>query len=185
MRVQTTLPLWNSCHCPSGSQQLEVVSWNAVSGLSKNSRHVGQDPSNAFERQVNWKLFEWYRIHPTIYSVRSRLQSEQGLTFTEFTYQLLQAYDFQTLHQTHQCTIQIGGSDQWGNIVAGIELISKSASTSEPFETRAFGITTPLLVSSSGEKFGKSAGNAVWIDKDRTSIFDFYQVSWLLKKWTQ
>ncbi|KZS98464.1 hypothetical protein SISNIDRAFT_404137, partial [Sistotremastrum niveocremeum HHB9708] len=108
-------------------------------------------------------------------SVRSRLQSEQGLTFTEFTYQLLQAYDFQTLHQTHQCTIQIGGSDQWGNIVAGIELISKSASTSEPFETRAFGITTPLLVTSSGEKFGKSAGNAVWIDKDRTSIFDFYQ----------
>lgn len=72
--------------------------------------------------------------------------------------------------------MQIGGSDQWGNIVAGIELISKSATTSEPFETRAFGVTTPLLVSSSGEKFGKSAGNAVWIDKDRTSIFDFYQV---------
>ncbi|KAF9526001.1 hypothetical protein CPB83DRAFT_858482 [Crepidotus variabilis] len=111
-------------------------------------------------------------------SVRSRLESRQGLSFTEFTYQLLQAYDFYHLHQQHGCTIQIGGSDQWGNIVAGLELINKlnSHSTSTPqAHKEAFGITTPLLTTSNGQKFGKSAGNAVWLDPELTSVFDFYQ----------
>jgi len=109
-------------------------------------------------------------------SVRTRLDSQQGLSFTEFTYQLLQAYDFYYLHQHHGCTIQVGGSDQWGNIVAGLELINKLKPQS-PKHNEAYGITTPLLTTSTGEKFGKSAGNAVWLDPELTSVFDFYQVS--------
>ncbi|PPQ67253.1 hypothetical protein CVT25_005837 [Psilocybe cyanescens] len=109
-------------------------------------------------------------------SVRSRLSSQQGLSFTEFTYQLLQAYDFYHLHKHFGCTVQIGGSDQWGNIVAGLELIGKLESESPSDHSNdAFGITTPLLTTSTGEKFGKSAGNAVWLDPKLTSVFDFYQ----------
>ncbi|KAF8658251.1 hypothetical protein AX16_002027 [Volvariella volvacea WC 439] len=114
-------------------------------------------------------------------SVRARLNSQQGISFTEFTYQLLQAYDFYHLHKHHGCTIQVGGSDQWGNILAGLELIgrpelapARTPASAAPAPA-AFGITTPLLTTASGEKFGKSAGNAVWLDPDLTSVFDFYQ----------
>ncbi|ESK97073.1 tyrosine-trna ligase [Moniliophthora roreri MCA 2997] len=107
-------------------------------------------------------------------SVRTRLESQAGLSFTEFTYQLLQAYDFYYLHEHHRCTIQIGGSDQWGNILAGLELIGR-LKHSETDGGSAFGVTTPLLTTASGEKFGKSAGNAVWLDPQLTSVFDFYQ----------
>lgn len=113
-------------------------------------------------------------------SVRARLASHQGLSFTEFTYQLLQAYDFYHLHKHHACSIQVGGSDQWGNILAGLELIARLDPPTTPASTDtppvAFGITTPLLTTSSGDKFGKSAGNAVWLDPGMTSVFDFYQV---------
>ncbi|KAG6861097.1 hypothetical protein C0995_004034 [Termitomyces sp. Mi166 len=109
-------------------------------------------------------------------SVKARLTSQRGLSFTEFTYQLLQAYDFYHLHKNYECTIQIGGSDQWGNILAGIELISRLENlASEDTEAKAFGLTTPLLTTASGEKFGKSVGNAVWLDSNLTSVFDFYQ----------
>ncbi|KAF8910328.1 hypothetical protein CPB85DRAFT_684029 [Mucidula mucida] len=108
-------------------------------------------------------------------SVRSRLESNQGMSFTEFTYQLLQGYDFYYLNKHHGCRIQVGGSDQWGNIVAGVEFIrSLNASLQTP-TPEPFGVTTPLLTTSSGAKFGKSAGNAVWLKPDLTSIFDFYQ----------
>lgn len=88
----------------------------------------------------------------------------------------MQAYDFYHLHKSHDCTIQVGGSDQWGNIVAGLDLINK-LDTLEFSNRDAFGITTPLLTTSTGEKFGKSSGNAVWLDSELTSVFDFYQVS--------
>jgi tyrosyl-tRNA synthetase len=123
-------------------------------------------------------------------SVKNRLSSESGISFTEFSYQLLQAYDFHHLHSERGCTIQIGGSDQWGNIVAGIDLIkslNKGGATAtvqegqvkedEGKEAQAYGMTIPLLTTSNGEKFGKSAGNAVWLDEGRTGISDFYQVS--------
>ena len=116
-------------------------------------------------------------------SVRARLNSQQGLSFTEFTYQLLQAYDFYYLHKNFACTIQVGGSDQWGNILAGLELItridnfsSSKRNSLDSYGADAFGITTPLLTTASGEKFGKSAGNAIWLDSSMTSVFDFYQV---------
>jgi len=108
------------------------------------------------------------------------MDTQQGISFTEFSYQLLQAYDFYTLHRDHGCTIQIGGSDQWGNILAGLEMIDRLPGASNPLDPlqreKAFGITTPLLTTSSGEKFGKTAGNAVWLDAQMTSVFDFYQV---------
>jgi tyrosyl-tRNA synthetase len=103
-------------------------------------------------------------------SVRRRLEDrEQGISYTEFSYMLLQANDFLHLFDHHNCTIQAGGSDQWGNITAGTELIRKVRAR------EAFGITFPLLETSSGEKFGKSAGNAVWLDPKRTSPYQFYQ----------
>lgn len=97
----------------------------------------------------------------------------EGLNYREFTYQLLQAYDFQHLYTAHNCILQIGGADQWGNIITGLDLIRRNAEGAE-----VFGLTTVLLTTSSGEKFGKSAGNAVWLDERMTSVFDFYQF-WL------
>ncbi len=103
-------------------------------------------------------------------SVRSRL--EQGVSYTEFSYMLLQAYDFLHLFRTHGCRIQCGGSEQWGNITAGIDLIRRVEGK------QAFGMTFRLLTTSSGEKFGKSAGNAVWLDANATTPFAFHQY-WL------
>ncbi|KAJ2508296.1 tyrosyl-tRNA synthetase [Coemansia sp. RSA 2049] len=120
-------------------------------------------------------------------SVKSRITSANGISFTEFSYQLLQAYDFWHLFHNHGCRIQIGGSDQWGNITAGTDLIHRMdydqvQKTGVIHENnggtsidRAFGLTIPLLTTSSGEKFGKSAGNAIWLDERRTSPFDIYQ----------
>ena len=114
------------------------------------------------------------------FSVKSRLDSSSGISFTEFSYQLLQAYDFLTLHRLHNCTIQLGGSDQLGNIVSGIDMIRRSKFgdyESKDVDDPAFGVTFPLLTTASGEKFGKSAGNAIWLDPKMTSPFEVYQVS--------
>ncbi|KAJ7096283.1 hypothetical protein C8R44DRAFT_643918 [Mycena epipterygia] len=108
-------------------------------------------------------------------SVRTRLESRQGISFTEFTYQLLQAYDFHHLHHQYGCSIQVGGSDQWGNILGGISLINRINERNPDAPPTAFGLTTPLLTSPTGVKFGKTAGNAVWLDPKLTSIFNFYQ----------
>jgi tyrosyl-tRNA synthetase len=92
----------------------------------------------------------------------------------------LQAYDFLALYEKMGCTIQVGGSDQWGNIIAGLELIGRRNGTLEATakgHERAYGITTPLLTTASGAKFGKSAGNAVWLNEQLTTVYDFYQVS--------
>jgi tyrosyl-tRNA synthetase len=110
-------------------------------------------------------------------SVKARLDCEEGISFTEFTYQLLQAYDFYELNRKLNCTVQIGGSDQWGNILSGVDLISKLGESGQTSRDRAFGITTPLLTTSSGSKISKSSGNAVWLDRSRTSFLDFYQAS--------
>ncbi len=103
-------------------------------------------------------------------SVRSRLGREGGISFTEFTYMLLQAYDFLQLYDRYGCKVQIGGSDQWGNITAGIELIRKVRGD------RAYGLVLPLLTTASGKKFGKTeAGTSVWLDPERTTPYRFYQ----------
>lgn len=109
--------------------------------------------------------------------MKTRLESSSGISFTEFTYNLLQAYDFKHLHQAENCTVQLGGSDQYGNIMAGIDMIQKEASLAKKFETTAYGLTMPLLTTASGAKFGKSAGNAIWLDSALTSPVELYQVS--------
>ncbi|MFT5281111.1 MAG: tyrosyl-tRNA synthetase [Flavobacteriaceae bacterium] len=106
-------------------------------------------------------------------SVSRRLDTEQGISFTEFSYSLLQGYDFYHLYKEHGVDLQIGGSDQWGNIVSGIDLTRRHTGS------QVYGVTTPLVVDkATGKKFGKSEGNAVWIDGDMTSPYDFYQF-WL------
>ncbi|QDT06151.1 Tyrosine--tRNA ligase 1 [Rubripirellula lacrimiformis] len=102
-------------------------------------------------------------------SVRSRLDSEAGLSYTEFSYMLLQAYDFVHLSKTHGCLIQAGGSDQWGNITAGIDLGRRMIGK------QLFGVTAPLLTTSDGKKMGKTEKGAVWLDPNRTSPYEFYQ----------
>ena len=102
-------------------------------------------------------------------SVRARMESEAGMSYCEFSYQLIQAYDFLHLWDQEGCRIQIGGSDQWGNITAGVDLIRRLR------QGEAFGLTFPIICDSSGQKFGKSAGNAVYLDHNRTSYYDFYQ----------
>lgn len=102
-------------------------------------------------------------------SCRMRLESEEGLSFIEFNYMVLQAYDFLELFSKHDCKLQMGGSDQWGNIIAGIDLIRKVK------RGAGYGITFPLIMTSSGEKMGKTAGGAVWLDAERTSPYEYYQ----------
>ncbi|RYH03467.1 tyrosine--tRNA ligase [Salipiger sp. IMCC34102] len=102
-------------------------------------------------------------------SVKSRLDREQSLSFLEFNYMILQAYDFLELNRRHGCLLQMGGSDQWGNIVNGIDLTRRVA------DTEIFGLTTPLLTTSDGRKMGKSAGGAVWLNGDMLSPYEFWQ----------
>ena len=102
-------------------------------------------------------------------SYKMRLDSEEGLNFIEFNYMLLQAYDFLELFDRHGCRLQMGGADQWGNIVAGIELIRRMR------QETAFGITFPLITTSSGAKMGKTAKGAVWLDPERTPPYEYYQ----------
>jgi tyrosyl-tRNA synthetase len=101
-------------------------------------------------------------------SVQSRM--ETGLSFTEFSYQLLQGYDYQWLYENKNCRLQMGGSDQWGNITAGTELIRRMGGTGD-----AFAVTTPLITKADGSKFGKSEGGNVWLDAELTSPYQFYQ----------
>jgi tyrosyl-tRNA synthetase len=97
------------------------------------------------------------------------MDTDNGISYTEFTYQLLQAFDFSWLYEHEHCEMQMGGSDQWGNIVTGIDLIRRRLGGT------AYGLTWPLLLKADGTKFGKSAGGAVWLDPDRTSPYQFRQ----------
>src|SRR6478672_189543 len=102
-------------------------------------------------------------------AVARRLESDQGISYTEFSYQMLQALDYLELYRSRGCTLQIGGSDQWGNITAGVDLVHRVEGRS------VHALATPLLVDSTGRKFGKSEGNAVWLSADMTSPYAFYQ----------
>ena len=102
-------------------------------------------------------------------SVKLRLDREQSLSYMEFNYMILQAYDFLELNKKHNCLLQIGGSDQWGNIVNGVDLIKRYSSK------EVFGLTTPLITLASGAKMGKTESGAVWLDKNLLSIYDYWQ----------
>ena len=114
---------------------------------------------------------KFFRLGPMLgkESVKARLHSEEGMSFTEFSYQLLQGYDFYHLFEEKNVLLQVGGSDQWGNITAGIDLIRKKARKS------AYGLTFPLLTRSDGKKFGKSEEGAIWLSQEKTSAYQFYQ----------
>ncbi|KAM5173142.1 tyrosine--tRNA ligase, mitochondrial [Mantella aurantiaca] len=103
------------------------------------------------------------------HSVQSRLKSAEGMSLTEFTYQVFQAYDFYYLHQKHGCRIQLGGTDQLGNLMSGHDFIQRTTGEG------VFGITIPLITSTTGDKLGKSAGNALWLTRHKTSPFELYQ----------
>jgi tyrosyl-tRNA synthetase len=102
-------------------------------------------------------------------SVRSRLEREQGLTFLEFNYSILQSYDFRELNRRHGVVLQLGGSDQWGNIVSGVDLVRRTDQKS------VYGLTTPLITTASGAKMGKSAAGAVWLSADKLSPYHYWQ----------
>ena len=114
---------------------------------------------------------KYFRIGPMLAkeSVRQRLNSPEGMSFTEFSYQLLQGYDFLHLYRDHGVTVQLGGSDQWGNIVGGADLIRKVEGTT------VYGVTFPLLTSSDGKKFGKTEQGTIWLAPEKLSPYEFYQ----------
>jgi len=127
---------------------------------------------SAFASVFAWKQFRDLQVGALLSrdSVKNRMTSGDGLSFTEMSYQLMQAHDFAFLHKEFGCTVQLGGADQWGNIVGGIELVRKVQNA----EVHA--LTIPLILNSSGEKLGKSAGNAVWLRQDMTSLYSFRSV---------
>lgn len=145
---------------PAAAQLVNNYDWMKNYSLIDFSRDIGKHLT------VNYMMAKD--------SVKKRLGSDSkvGMSFTEFTYQLLQGYDFLHLYQNMNCKIQMGGSDQWGNITTGTELIRRKVSG------KAYAITCPLITKSDGSKFGKSEGGNVWLDKSRTSPYKFYQY-WL------
>lgn len=128
----------------------------------------------AFARDVGKRITVNYMMAKD--SVKKRLSGDGvGMSFTEFTYQLIQGYDFYHLHKHYNCVLQMGGSDQWGNITTGTELVRRMNPNSE---TKAFALTTPLITKADGSKFGKTEGGNVWLTSDKTSTYKFYQF-WL------
>ena len=153
-------------------------------GISKDLRAVlnSDDPAPVILNNYDWfekidlitflrDIGKHFRIGPMLAkdSVKARFESEEGMSFTEFSYQLLQGYDFLHLYDHQGVTLQLGGSDQWGNIVGGIDLIRKVRGES------SYGATFPLLTTSSGQKFGKSEKGAIWLSPEKVSPYDFYQ----------
>ena len=131
-----------------------------------------------FAREVGKRITVNYMMAKD--SVKKRLSGEagDGMSFTEFTYQLIQGYDFYHLHKHYNCVLQMGGSDQWGNITTGTELVRRMNPNPETSGAKAFALTTPLITKADGSKFGKSEVGNIWLDADKTSVYKFYQF-WL------
>jgi tyrosyl-tRNA synthetase len=161
----------------------ETIESNGMEILSQLKRYLDfSDASGIFLNNADWLLplsyIEFlrdigrhFRVNEMIRAeaYRQRLEREGGLSFIEFNYQLLQAYDFLHLFRQHGCVLQLGGDDQWGNILAGVDLVRRVE------RKTVHAVTFPLLTTASGEKMGKTAGGAVWLDTSRTSPYEFYQ----------
>lgn len=165
----------------------EEVLHNAECIKTQLSKFLKFDGDNAaiMENNNNWlgemSLLDYLRDYGKLFNIAYMLQKDtikkrldSGLSYTEFSYTILQAMDFLHLYQKYQCRIQIGGSDQWGNLTSGMELIRKV----EGDEAKVWGITSPLITKSDGSKFGKSEGKNIWLDPERTNAYEFYQF-WL------
>ena len=166
-------------------QTMEAVQHNVDSLSNQMKKLFGKDAEVTMVNNYDWlselSLLDFLRDYGKNFNVNTMLAKdivasrlESGISFTEFTYQILQSIDFLHLHKTYDVQLQIGGADQWGNITAGLDLIRKL----EGPEAEAFGLTIPLMLKADGTKFGKTAGGAVWLDPKKTSPFEFYQF-WL------
>ncbi|QCZ44717.1 tyrosine--tRNA ligase [Levilactobacillus brevis] len=166
-------------------QTMDKVQHNVKALSRQMQRLFGGDSNVTMVNNYDWlskiSLLDFLRDYGKLvnintmlakYIVASRLDT--GISFTEFTYQILQSVDFLTLHNDHNIQLQIGGADQWGNITAGIDLIHKIKGADEA----VYGLTIPLMLKADGTKFGKTAGGAIWLDADKTSPYEFYQF-WL------
>jgi len=111
----------------------------------------------------------------TMDSVRIRLEKEEHLSFLEFNYMIMQAYDFYYLYKKHNCTLQLCGADQWGNAIAGVDLIRRLQFINNETKTEAITLSTPLLTDANGKKVGKTAGNAIWVNNDKLDSYDYFQ----------
>lgn len=161
----------------------EQVQENAASLERQIKRILASDENPViFENNFNWlgslNLIDFLRDYGKYFSVNTMIAKDtvakrldSGISFTEFSYTILQAIDWLELYRRYDCEIQIGGSDQWGNLTSGTDLIRKV----EGFETKVFGITSPLITKSDGTKFGKSEGQNIWLDSEKTSPYEFYQ----------
>lgn len=167
-------------------QDEKVVAQNVAKIKEQAQRLIGGTSGITFVNNADWLLKQslitflrdigkHFTVNELIKkeAIAARVASEQGISYTEFAYPLLQAFDYLTLNQQHGCDLQVGGSDQWGNIVAGVDLVRRK----EKKEVHV--LTVPLVVDkATGKKFGKSEGNAVWLDPEKTSPYAFYQF-WL------
>lgn len=127
-----------------------------------------------FAREVGKRITVNYMMAKD--SVKKRLSGEgEGMSFTEFTYQLIQGYDFYYLHKHYACLLQMGGSDQWGNITTGTELVRRMNADNSGDGAKAYAMTCPLVTKADGSKFGKSEGGNIWLTADKTSVYKFYQ----------
>jgi tyrosyl-tRNA synthetase len=136
---------------------------------------------NNYDWQGKMTIIDFLRDYGKHFSINYMLAKEsisarieEGISYTEFSYMILQSLDFQKLYVEENCALQIGGSDQWGNITAGMELIRRMREDEEE-EAKVFGLTVPLITKADGTKFGKTAGGAIWLDPEKTSPYEFYQ----------
>lgn len=166
-------------------QTIEKIHENAAKLQAQFLHLFGEEANITFVNNYDWlskiDLLNFLRDYGKLFSVNTMLAKEvvasrldAGISFTEFTYQILQSIDFEHLFSHNDVQLQIGGADQWGNITAGIDTIHKMHGS----DARAYGLTIPLMLKSDGTKFGKTAGGAVWLDPEKTSPFEFYQF-WL------
>lgn len=168
-------------------KNVEGIQQDIITIFNNHSKHFWKDNLHPLKPVMIVNNIDWYKDFKVLdfiknvgthfrmgtmlikTSVQTRLESSTGMSFAEFTYQILQAYDWLCLLKNHNCRFQIGGSDQLGNIVAGHELISRT------MKKDVFGFTLPLITAEGGKKFGKSLGNAVWLSQKKSSSFQLYQ----------
>ena len=162
---------------------------NSIKNIFKNYLQFGTGPTDAsIVTNADWlnnlNYIKFLRDFGTCFtinrmltfdSVKSRLDREQPLSFLEFNYMVLQAYDFYRLYKDEGCVLQMGGSDQWGNIINGVELIRRTQYSLSGKKANAWGLTTPLLTSSSGRKMGKTVKGAIWLNRNMLSAYDYWQ----------
>ncbi|TPR19037.1 tyrosine--tRNA ligase [Apilactobacillus timberlakei] len=163
-------------------QTMDQVKYNEQCLTKQMESLFGQDGSFTIVNNYDWlskfSLLDFLRDYGKLFNVNTMLNKEivssrleTGISYTEFTYQILQGMDFEHLYKKHDVQLQIGGADQWGNITGGIDLIHKTQGA----DAKAFGLTIPLMLKADGTKFGKTAGGAVWLDPKKTTPYEFYQ----------